>query len=52
MLSLLGIVAIKDPFLLRGRCVLRLLRKMAKGLHDQNNHHLVSRVMRKSVTIF
>jgi hypothetical protein len=42
MLSLLGIVAIKDPFYFVGDAFYAA-RKLAKGLYDQNNH-LVSRV--------
>jgi hypothetical protein len=47
MLSLLGIVAIKDPFYFVGDAFYAA-RKLAKGLYDQNNH-LVSRVKSNAV---
>jgi len=50
MISLLGIVSVKEPFYFVADAYYAA-RKIVKGLRDQDNH-LVTRVMRKSVTIF
>ena len=50
MISLLGIVSVEEPFYFVADAYYAA-RKIVKGLRDQDNH-LVTRVMRKSVTIF